>query len=102
MNNNLDVLTVPDNPHSDGREIFDPVNAWPDASTQVFVSTHRSGSGVFQVGYDPGLAITFVRSLGPGGNWGNWMALVAPPPPEPEPDPEATTTATRTTTTRKK
>jgi hypothetical protein len=80
----LDTLTLP----GSTREIFDPVTkgAWPDVSSRIYISTHRSGpEGVIQIGYDPDLDKSFVRSRSGGeeSRWGDWVAIVAPPPEPP-------------------
>lgn len=66
----VDTLTVP----SEGREIFDPVHAWPDAPSRIYISAHRySPAGVFQVGYDIVTGRTWLRVLpSPGTPWGAW------------------------------
>jgi hypothetical protein len=64
------------------REVFNPDanSAWPGASAQVYVSTHRSGSGSVQIGYDPTLQKSWVRARGgdPESQWGTWTMLEAP------------------------
>lgn len=79
----LATLTVPDDPHDGGREIFDPVGAWPAASSRIFIATHRAGPiAVFQVGYDPATDKTFTRQLArPGLAWSAWSEVAAAPPP---------------------
>jgi len=68
-------------------EIFEPENAWPDASGRVVVQCNKMAGGTYQLGYDPESRTHWIRSY--GGVWGEWVALEAPPPP-PEADAEAT------------
>jgi hypothetical protein len=74
----LDTLTVPDD-LSEGREVFDPVNAWPDASSRIYVSVYRSGpTTLFQLGYDPEQGRNWIRPLRSGEPFGSWQWIGVP------------------------
>jgi hypothetical protein len=78
----LDTLTVPDNPHDEGREMFDPINAWPDASSRIFVAVHRAGpKTIYQFGYDPEHDTAWTRLLDAAGVWGAWNIAGLEPAP---------------------
>jgi hypothetical protein len=78
----LDTLTVPDDTY-EGREVFDPVNAWPDASSRIFVSVYRSGpTTIFQLGYDPEDGRNWVRPLKSGEPFGPWQVFGAEVEPQ--------------------
>lgn len=79
----LNLVTRPDDPlEAGGREVFDPVNAWPDASSRVYVATHRSSPlGIYQYGYDPDTRQAWMRGLSePGGDWTPWATFGVPLP----------------------
>lgn len=90
MATDLDTLTVPANPHDQGSEYFDAVNAWPDASSRIFVAVNRLGPVAnYQAGYDPETGTTWMRVLPePGAGWSPWSQAYPPPPPPPEPEGE--------------
>jgi hypothetical protein len=74
----LDTLTVPDDKY-EGREVFDPVNAWPDAATRIYVSVYRSGpTTLIQLGYDPDQGRNWVRPLKEGEPFGPWQWIGVP------------------------
>lgn len=73
-----------DNLRSQGeREVFDPENAWPDASGRVIVQTQRMAGGLYQVGYDPETGKHWLRTGSSDVvSWGEW--ITAPDPPAAE------------------
>jgi hypothetical protein len=80
---NLDVFTSALDPTNPGHEVFDPENAWPGASSRVYIATYRSGPlGVYQYGYDPATGLGWVRTMPePGAAWTPWYNSGNPPPP---------------------
>lgn len=82
MPENLNTMHLPTGSGVE-REIFEPENAWPDASGRVIVQTNKMQGGVYQVGYDPETDKHWVRS-GNSGAWGEWITM--PDIPEPPAD----------------
>lgn len=77
----LDTMTVPD-VHDPGHEVFDPVNAWPDASQRIVVATYRvSPRKLGQLGFDPTTDEVWMRVYNEAaGTWGAWVHSSIPVP----------------------
>lgn len=87
MGADLNSFTVPANPHDQGGEYFEPVNAWTDAPQRIFLTVVGISRGtVIQIGVDAdsGLnpALWMRQKLTVGGDWGAWQNIdLVPPPP---------------------
>lgn len=68
----LDNMTTP-SVRNPGVEVFGPANAWPSASTRVYVQINPIVGGVSQIGYDPATGRYWLRKLHyAGGGWSTW------------------------------
>lgn len=63
-------------------QIFDPENAWPDATGSiVLAATSEDGVAFTQIGHNNGASgERWTRTRDSSGNWSEWIRLLLPEP----------------------
>jgi len=71
----LDVWTMPLT-HGGSAEIFDPLNAWPNAPGRIYVDVNRMPYGSYQTGYDPSTGRNWMRYKAfEDASWSTWRSF---------------------------